>query len=94
VDLMKSLGGGAVPPKAVEPPKADAQSDDIMKALGGSPASGADTKAESKVEPKVESKPDGKSDAKASDSKAPAVKAKMPEEKAAEEIEKALRGNK
>jgi TRAP-type mannitol/chloroaromatic compound transport system permease large subunit len=94
VDLMKSLGGGAVPPKATEPPKTDAQSDDIMKALGGSPASGADTKTESKVEPKVESKPDVKSDAKASDPKAPTVKAKTPEEKAAEEIEKALRSNK
>jgi TRAP-type mannitol/chloroaromatic compound transport system permease large subunit len=90
VDLMKSLGGSAVPPKAVEPPKADAQTDDIMKALGGSPASGTDTKAESKVE----SKPDVKSDSKVNDPKAPVVKAKTPEEKAAEEIEKALRGNK
>ncbi len=90
VDLMKSLGGGAVPPKAVEPPKTDAQSDDIMKALGGSSATSTDSKTESKAD----AKPDLKTDGKASDPKAPAMKKKTPEEKAVEEIEKALRSNK
>jgi TRAP-type mannitol/chloroaromatic compound transport system permease large subunit len=77
-DLMKSLGAPAAPAKPAEP-QADSGADDIMKALGSRPVT-----APAEM-PKGDAKPDTKT--------SPA-KAKTDEEKAAEEIEKALRGNK
>ncbi len=80
-DLMKSLGGAGSAP-APEAPKADSGADDLMKALGGAPAS---------APAKPEAKTDGKADAKP-DAKAAPAKGKTAEQKAAEDIEKALSG--
>jgi hypothetical protein len=83
-DLMKSLGGAT--PAKPDAPKPEEPVDDIMKALGGSPSGKEAVKDVSKAEPKADAKP--------GDSKAPAIKAKTPDEKAAEDIEKALKGTK
>ncbi len=81
-DLMKSLGGAPVSDKTSDP-KPDADANDIMKSLGGKP----DAPPADKVDAKVDAKTD-----KASKDALP--KAKTADEKAAEEIEKALRGGK
>jgi TRAP-type mannitol/chloroaromatic compound transport system permease large subunit len=82
-DLMKSLGGKTGEPVKTDEPKADAGNDDLMKALGGKP----DAKADSKSDGKADAKP------KPEEKSAPG-KAKTADEKAAEEIEKALRSGK
>jgi hypothetical protein len=85
-DLMKSLGGAT--PAKPDAPKAEEPVDDIMKALGGAPSG----KEAPKENVKDVNKAEPKTDAKPSDAKAPTVKTKTPDEKAAEDIEKALKG--
>ncbi len=88
-DLMKSLGGAT--PAKPDAPKAEEPVDDIMKALGV-PQSDKETPIETPREtPKEIVKAAGKTESKAY-AKAPATKAKTLDEKAAEDIEKALKG--
>lgn len=96
-DLMKSLGG-ALPtvPATAEAPKSESSSDAIMKSLGGNAASDNKPNDTPKDASKGILKADEKIEAKTDHggTKLPPAKSKTADEKAADDIEKALRGGK
>ncbi len=96
-DLMKSLGGAAPTlPATPESPKTESPNDDIMKSLGGGTTSDNKPGETPKDAMKDTSKADAITDSKVDKggAKSPPAKPKTADEKAADEIEKALRGGK